>query len=143
MLVGFHAIDRFAQFVEICDSVAVAIGIKNPPYGFGHDVQLVDGQVASVPIHPLEIIPGSSTIFRRRSSPAADAGRKSAFWIKGQSPFKPNVQLPIGREVVFIAEALAAMQTETGKRHPSGILSEDDAAQMRNPIGRTMYKEPV
>jgi hypothetical protein len=28
ILVGFHAIDRFEQFVEICDSVAVAIGIK-------------------------------------------------------------------------------------------------------------------
>jgi hypothetical protein len=50
ILVGFHAIDRFAQFVEIADSVAIAIGIKKPPYGFGHDVQLVDGKVASVPI---------------------------------------------------------------------------------------------
>ena len=58
-------------------------------------------------------------------------------------PLKPNVQLPIGREVVFIAEALAAMQTETGKGHPSGILPEDDAAHMRNPIGRAMYKEAV
>jgi hypothetical protein len=111
ILVGFHAIDRFAQFVEICDSVAVAIGIKKPPYGFGHDVQLVDGQVASVPIHPLEIIPGSSTIFRRRSSPAADAGRKSTFWIKGQSPLKPNVQLPIGREVVFQAEIIRTYES--------------------------------
>jgi hypothetical protein len=68
---------------------------------------------------------------------------KSAFWIKRQSPLKPDVQLPIGREVVFIAEALAAMKTETGKGHPSGIFPEDDAAQMRNPIGRAMYKEAV
>jgi hypothetical protein len=50
ILVGFHALDRFAQLVEIADSVTVAIGIKKPPHGFGHDVQLVDGQVASVPI---------------------------------------------------------------------------------------------
>jgi hypothetical protein len=50
ILVGFHAIDRFAQFVEIADSVAVTIGIKKPPHGFGHDVQLLDGKVASVPI---------------------------------------------------------------------------------------------
>ena len=91
--------------------MAVAIGINKPPYGFGHDVQLVDGQVASVPIHPLEIIPGFSTIFRRRSSPAADAGRKSTFWIKGQSPLKPNVQLPIGREVVFQAEILRTYES--------------------------------
>ena len=35
------------------------------------------------------------------------------------------------------------MQTETGKRHPSGIFPEDDAAQMRNPIGRAMDKEAV
>jgi hypothetical protein len=50
ILVGFHAIDRFAQFVEIADSLAVAIGIKKPPHGFGHDVQFIDGQVAFVPI---------------------------------------------------------------------------------------------
>jgi hypothetical protein len=35
------------------------------------------------------------------------------------------------------------MQTETRKRHPSGIFPEDDAAQMRNPIGRAMDKEAV
>jgi hypothetical protein len=73
ILVGFHAIRRFAQFVEIADSVAVAIGIKNPPHGFDHDEDLIDGKVTSVPIQPLEIIPGSSTIFRRRSSPSVDA----------------------------------------------------------------------
>ena len=42
ILVGFHAIRRFAQFVEIADSVAVAIGIKNPPHGFDHDEVLTD-----------------------------------------------------------------------------------------------------
>ena len=35
------------------------------------------------------------------------------------------------------------MQTETGKGHPSSILPEDDAAQMRNPIGRAMNKEAM
>ena len=62
---------------------------------------------------------------------------------QGQNPLKANVQLPIGREVVFIAEAHAAVQTETGKGHPSSILSEDDAAHLRNPIGHAMYKEAV
>jgi hypothetical protein len=42
-----------------------------------------------------------------------------------------------------MAEALAATQTETGKGHASGIFPEDDAAQMRNPIGHAMYKEAV
>jgi hypothetical protein len=63
--------------------------------------------------------------------------------IKGQSLLEPNVQRPIGREVVFIAEALAAMQTETGKWHPSSIFLEDDAAQISNPIGRAKDKEAV
>jgi hypothetical protein len=69
---GFYAIDRFAQFVEIADSLAVAIGIKKPPHGFGRDVQFIDEQVVFVPIPPLEIIPGSSAVFRGRSSPSAD-----------------------------------------------------------------------
>jgi hypothetical protein len=39
ILVGFHAIDRFAQFVEVAYSVAVAIEFKNPPRRFDHDEQ--------------------------------------------------------------------------------------------------------
>src|SRR5260370_37077274 len=49
----------------------------------------------------------------------------------------------MGHKVVFIAEALAAMQTETRKRHPSGIFPEDNAAKTRNPIGRSMNQEAV
>ena len=37
--------------------------------------------------------------------------RKSTFWIKGQSPLKPNVQLPIGREVVFQAEIIRTYES--------------------------------
>ena len=98
-------------------------------------------QVASVPIQALKIIQGSGAVFGRRSSASADTGWKSAVGIKRQSSLQPNVQLPIGHEVVFIAEALAAMQTETRKRHPSGILPEGNAAKTRNPIGRAMNKE--
>src|SRR5271165_3976450 len=35
------------------------------------------------------------------------------------------------------------MQTETRKRHSSGILPEDNAAKTRNPIGHSMNKETV
>jgi len=143
ILVGFHPIDRFTQFVQIANGVAVTIGIKKPPHGFSHDVELIDGQVASVPIQALEIIQGSSAVFGRRSSASAEAKWKSAVWIKRQSSLQPNVQLPIDHEVVFIAEALAATQTETRKRHPSGIFPEDNAAKTRNPIGRAMNKEAV
>jgi hypothetical protein len=73
ILVGFHPIDRFAQFVQIANGVAVAIGIKKLPNGFGHDVELIDGHVASVPIQSLEIIQGSSAVFGRRRSASADA----------------------------------------------------------------------
>jgi hypothetical protein len=62
---------------------------------------------------------------------------------KGQSLLEANVQPPIGREVVFIAEALAAMQTKTAKRHASSIFFKDDAAQTANPIGRAMDKKAV
>ena len=63
--------------------------------------------------------------------------------IKGQSLLEPNVQRPIGREVVFIAEALAAMQTKTEKWHVSSIFLEDHTAQTPNPIGRAMDMEAV
>jgi hypothetical protein len=47
ILVGFHAIDSFAQFVEIAGSLAVTTGIEKPPHGFGNEVQLLESQVAS------------------------------------------------------------------------------------------------
>src|SRR5260370_38948041 len=89
---------------------------------------------ASVPIQPLKIIQGSSAVFGRRSSASADTGWKSAVGIIRQSSLQPNAQLPIGHGVVFIAEALAAMQTETRNRHPSVIFPEDNAANTRQTI---------
>jgi hypothetical protein len=35
------------------------------------------------------------------------------------------------------------MQMKTGKRHPSGIFPEDNAAKIRNPIGCAVNKEAV
>ena len=35
------------------------------------------------------------------------------------------------------------MKTETGKRHPSGIFPEDNAAKTPNPIGHAMNKEAM
>jgi hypothetical protein len=35
------------------------------------------------------------------------------------------------------------MQTETGKRYPSGIFPEDNATKTRNPVGRAMNKEAM
>jgi len=73
ILVGFQAIDRFMEFVEIANGMTVAIGIKKPLHGFGYDVQLIDGQVASVPVQSLEIVQGSSAVFGRRRSVSAGA----------------------------------------------------------------------
>ena len=47
ILVGFHAIDNFAQFVEIADSLAIIIGIEKPPHGFTNEVQLLDSPLQS------------------------------------------------------------------------------------------------
>ena len=88
-----------------------------------------------MPIQALKIIQGSGAVFGRRNSASADTGWKNAVGIKRQSSLQPNVQLPIGHEVVFIAKALAATQTKTRKRHPSGIFPEDNAAKTRNPTG--------
>ena len=60
-----------------------------------------------------------------------------------EEPSQVECPIPIGREVVFIAKALAATQIEMGKPRPSGIFPEDNAAHMRNPIGHAMYKEAV
>jgi hypothetical protein len=73
ILVGFHAIDNFAQFVEIADSLAIIIGIEKPPHGFTNEVQLLESQMASVPIQPLEAIQGPSADFGQRRSASADA----------------------------------------------------------------------
>jgi hypothetical protein len=54
------------------------------------------------------------------------------------SPFVPLLEFKL-----FIAEAFAAMQTKTGKWHPSGIFPKDDAAQRPNPIVRAMDKKAV
>ena len=35
------------------------------------------------------------------------------------------------------------METETGKRYPSGIFPQNNAAQIRNPLGPAMDKEAV
>jgi hypothetical protein len=59
------------------------------------------------------------------------------------NPLESKVQAPIGREVVFIAETLAAVQAETGQRYPSGIVPEGDATQARHPVGRAMDQEAV
>jgi hypothetical protein len=75
---------------------------------------------------------------RLRSDPASPALNRFA-----PGKLQPKVQLPIGCEVVFIAEAFAGMQTETGKRPPSGIFPEGNAAQVRDPIGRAMDPEAV
>jgi hypothetical protein len=91
ILVGFHPIDRFAQLVQIANGAASAVGIKKPPYGFSHDAELTDRQVASLPIQPLEVIQSSSAVFGWRRSTSPDAWRKNAVRIEGQNPFQPNV----------------------------------------------------
>jgi hypothetical protein len=59
------------------------------------------------------------------------------------NPLQPKVELPVGREVVFRAEALAAVQAETRKRHLAGIVPEGNTAQARNAVSRVMDQEAV
>ena len=54
-----------------------------------------------------------------------------------------SISVPLLPNTLFIAEAFAAMQTETGKWHPSGIFPKGDATQTPNPIGSAMDKEAV
>jgi hypothetical protein len=73
ILVGFYPIDRFAQFVEIANGVAVAIGIKKSLHGLSHNLKFFDRWLIRVPIQELQIVPGSSAVFRRRNSASANA----------------------------------------------------------------------
>ena len=99
-------------------------------------IEFLDGRLILVAVQTLQIIPGSSAVFRRGSSASADAQRKSPVPDEREEPLKSNVQCPMGRAVVFITKSLAATQTETGKWHPPSIFLEDDAARTANPIGR-------
>ena len=72
-LIGSHPIDSFAQFVEITNGTAVAIGIKKSLHRLSHDSEFFDGWLILVAVHALQIIPGSSAVFRRGSLASADA----------------------------------------------------------------------
>jgi hypothetical protein len=73
ILVGSHLIDSFAQFVEIANGVAVAIGIKKSLHRLSHDSEFFDGRLILVAVQALQIIPGSGAVFRRGSSASTDA----------------------------------------------------------------------
>jgi hypothetical protein len=83
-LVGFHPINGFAQVVEIAQGVAVALSIQPALQAFGHEGQLFEGWMVSVPIQPLEVSPGARTVLGRRRSASADAARQSTVRPKGQ-----------------------------------------------------------
>jgi hypothetical protein len=65
--------DSFAQFVEIANGMAVAIGIKKSLYRLSHNSEFFDGRMILVAVQPLQIILGSSAVFGRGSSTSADA----------------------------------------------------------------------
>ena len=60
-----------------------------------------------------------------------------------KSLLQSNVHVPIRYKVILIAEPLAAMQTETEKRNPAGLLIEHYAALLRHPVIPAMNAESM
>src|SRR5258708_20041015 len=68
ILVGFYPVDGLAQFVEITNGVAVAIGIKKSLHRLSHNSEFFDRQLILVAVLTLQKNSGDITSFRRRTS---------------------------------------------------------------------------
>ena len=132
LLIGLHPLDRFTKLVKIADGRAISVGIEEPLHGLRHHDQGLEG--ISVPVQSFQIIPNSAAILGRCRSPPSDAQRNHPTRINRENLLQPEVEFPIRREVVFIAKALSATQTEVGKRNPAGIFITHQAAPLWNPV---------
>src|SRR5258708_28786553 len=92
ILVGFYPVDGLAQFVEITNGVAVAIGIKKSLHRLSHNSEFFDRQLILVAVQTLQIIPGYSAVFRLGSPASAHAQWKEPVLYKRKEPLKPYVQ---------------------------------------------------
>src|SRR5258708_9272901 len=68
ILVGFYPVDGLAQFVEITNGVAVAIGIKKSLHRLSHNSEFFDRQLILVAGPKLQIIPRYSALLPRGRS---------------------------------------------------------------------------
>src|SRR5258708_30212269 len=106
ILVGFYPVDGLAQFVEITNGVAVAIGIKKSLHRLSHNSEFFDRQLILVAVQTLQIIPGYSAVFRRGNSAFAQSTLENPNLTKGKSPLQSKVQYPNRRAVAFLTKNL-------------------------------------
>jgi hypothetical protein len=132
LLIRRHPLERIPNFVEIADSPAISVGSKEPPHSLGHDGQLFERIAAAV--QPFQVIPSSRAIFGWRRPPFRGTQGNRLTRIEKDKLLQPDVQLPICCEVVFIAKARSAMQTETGKRNVPNILVNHPPTPLRNAV---------
>ena len=143
ILIGSDAMQGVAQLLAIAQRLAIAAGVEKPLQSLRHEGEIIHGPFVSMPVQPFQIIASSGALLRRRSPTSARAHRDGALGIPGQNLLQPNIQRPTGREVVFVPEALAVMQTEPRKRDLPRILVEGNAATQRRPIVPSMDAEAV
>src|SRR5258708_36905120 len=102
ILVGFYPVDGLAQFVEITNGVAVAIGIKKSLHRLSHNSEFFDRQLILVAVQTPQIIPGYSEVFRRGSPGSPQPQWNNPALPKGERLPKTNVQYPtIPRRLVI------------------------------------------
>ena len=143
ILIRGYAIHSFAQLFAIAQRFAVAVGVEKPLQSLRHEGEIIHGPFVSVPVQPFQIVTSSGAVFRRRRPTSARAHRDGALGIPGQNLLQPNIQRPARREVVFVPEPLAVMQTEPRKRDLPRILVEGNAATQRRSIVPSMDAKAV
>ena len=73
-------------------------------------------------------------LFARCRPFSVAANRSGAVPIQRHNLFQSNLYLPMGREVIFIAEILPPVQTKAGERHTMRVVAERNAAEVSDPI---------
>lgn len=143
ILISGYAIHGVAQLFAIAQRLAIAAAVEKPLQSLRHEGEIIHGPFMSVPVQPFQIIASSGAVLRRRGPTSARAHRDGALGIPGQNLFQPNIQHPAGREVVFVPEPLAVMQTEPRKRDLLRILVEGNAATQWRPIVPSVNAETM
>ena len=79
-------------------------------------------------------------LFARCRSASAAANRNGAVQIQRQNLFQSNLHLPMSREIIFVAEVLPQVQTETGERHTMRVVIKRNTAHVSDPIILTLSR---
>jgi hypothetical protein len=113
--------------------LAASSGIQPAPDGLGHLTERFERKLVAMAVQPLQIRQGSRLFFARRRSSSAYANRQNPL-IQRKYLFQPNIDSPVGYEVILVAERFPSVHSEARERHCMRVVIEADAAQIGNPV---------